>query len=343
MILRTASKSDEPAIDAYIERAEEASLYHAFRWGSVIEDCFSHKSYYLLCESDGEGIQGILPLVHMKSRMFGNLLVSMPYFNYGGVCANGKESRDLLVGGAVQLAKRLGASHIEFRQEKPLDNGFPAKTTKVSMRLSLPDSPHDLWKSFPAKLRSQIRKPQKSGMVVRIGREEELNSFHQVFSVCMRDLGTPVYPRNFFRTILDRFPESTWICSVYRENVPMASGFLAAFRDRLEIPWAASLRRYNSLSPNMLLYWSCLEFACNRGYRVFDFGRSTVGEGTYRFKEQWGTVQYPMNWHYWLAKGGTLPEINPGNPRYRLAIEMWKKLPVSLTKVLGPPIVRNIP
>jgi FemAB-related protein (PEP-CTERM system-associated) len=275
--------------------------------------------------------------------MFGNFLASMPYFNYGGVCADDEEGRDLLIAEAVRIAGQSCVSHIEFRQEELLDNGFPVKTSKVSMRLALPSSPDDLWKSFPSKLRSQVRKPQKSGMKIRIGREDELDSFYQVFSVCMRDLGTPVYPKFFFRSILERFPESTWICSVYLDNVPMASGFLVAFKDRLEIPWGASLRRYNSLSPNMLLYWSCLEFACERGFRVFDFGRSTTGESTYRFKEQWGAAPYPMYWHYWIANDGTIPEINPHNPKYRFAIGMWKKLPVPLTLLLGPRIVRNIP
>jgi FemAB-related protein (PEP-CTERM system-associated) len=279
----------------------------------------------------------------MKSVMFGNFLVSIPYFNYGGVCADDEESRDLLIAEAVKIARQSRVSHIEFRQEELLDNGFPVKTSKVSMRLALPSSPEDLWKSFPSKLRSQVRKPQKSGMNIRVGREDELDSFYHVFSVCMRDLGTPVYPKCFFRNILERFPESTWICSVYLEKVPMASGFLVAFKDRLEIPWGASLRRYNHFSPNMLLYWSCLEFACKRGFRVFDFGRSTEGESTYRFKEQWGAVPHPMYWHYWIANDGTIPEINPHNPKYRFAIGMWKTLPVPLTNLLGPRIVRNIP
>ena len=343
MIVRTADRRDSRAIDEYCGRAEEASLYHSYRWCSIIEDCFAHKCHYLLCEDDGGTIRGILPMVHMKSMMFGNFLASMPYFNYGGVCADDEEGRDLLIAEAVRIAGQSCVSHIEFRQEELLDNGFPVKTSKVSMRLALPSSPDDLWKSFPSKLRSQVRKPQKSGMKIRIGREDELDSFYQVFSVCMRDLGTPVYPKFFFRSILERFPESTWICSVYLDNVPMASGFLVAFKDRLEIPWGASLRRYNSLSPNMLLYWSCLEFACERGFRVFDFGRSTTGESTYRFKEQWGSAPYPMYWHYWIANDGTIPEINPHNPKYRFAIGMWKKLPVPLTLLLGPRIVRNIP
>jgi serine/alanine adding enzyme len=343
MNVRKADRNDAAAIDGYIEKTEGASLYHRYHWSSVIEDCFSHRSHYLVCEMPQGTIRGILPLVHMKSRMFGNFMVSIPFFNYGGVCADDGESRKLLIGEAVRIARALGVAHMELRQEQPLDNGFPAKTAKVSMRLSLPPTPDDLWKSFSSKLRSQVRRPQKSGMTVRVGREEELESFYSVFSACMRDLGTPVLPKNFLRAILERFADSTWICSVYREGVPMASGFLCAFKDRLEIPWGASLRRFNSLSPNMLLYWGCLEFACNRGYRVFDFGRSTVGEGTYRFKEQWGAVQYPMNWHYWLPGGGPLPEISPVNPKYRLAIGIWKRLPVSLTRVLGPRIVRNIP
>jgi hypothetical protein len=123
----------------------------------------------------------------------------------------------------------------------------------------------------------------------------------------------------------------------------VASGFLVGFKGKLEIPWASSIRQYNRLGPNMLLYWSCLEFACERGFRVFDFGRSTAGESTYMFKEQWGAVPSPMNWHYWLAQGEELPEINPDNPKYRLAIGMWKKLPVPLTRILGPRLVRNIP
>lgn len=343
MIVRTADQRDSNAIEEYIERAEGASLYHRYRWCSVIENCFGHKCHYLVCVGDGGSIRGILPLVHMKSMMFGNFIVSMPYFNYGGVCADDEESRNLLVAEAARIAGHLGAGHIEFRQEQPLENGFPVKTSKVSMRLALPSSPEDLWKSFPSKLRSQVRKPQKSGMNVRVGGMEELDSFYHVFSVCMRDLGTPVYPKSFFRNVLERFPESTWICSVYLDNVPMASGFLAAFKDRLEIPWGASLRRFNSLSPNMLLYWSCLEFACKRGFRVFDFGRSTTGESTYKFKEQWGAAPYPMYWHYWIANDGTIPEINPHNPKYRFAIGTWKKLPVPLTKLLGPRIVRNIP
>jgi len=211
------------------------------------------------------------------------------------------------------------------------------------MRLELPKSEKDLWTSFPSKLKSQIRKPQKEGMTGRIARYEELDNFYRIFSINMRDLGTPVYPKHFFRNILDHFPENSWICTVSTGSIPVASGFLLGFKGKLEIPWASSIREYNRLGPNMFLYWSCLEFACNRGFRVFDFGRSTVGEGTYRFKEQWGAIPHPMFWHYWMAKDAPMPEINPRNPKYRFAIGVWKKLPVPITRIFGPRLVRNIP
>jgi FemAB-related protein (PEP-CTERM system-associated) len=160
----------------------------------------------------------------------------------------------------------------------------------------------------------------------------------------MRDLGTPVYALSFFKNILATFPETTWICTIFsKDGLPIASGFLVGFKDNIEIPWASSLRKYNSLGPNMLLYWSVLKLACKRGYRVFDFGRSTPEEGTYRFKVQWGAKPVPLYWHYWLKNGGSLPEFNPKNPKYQLAIQIWKRLPVPLTRILGPAIVKNLP
>jgi len=159
----------------------------------------------------------------------------------------------------------------------------------------------------------------------------------------MRDLGTPVYPKVFFRRILETFPENTWICSVASGNAVVASGFLAGFKDRLEIPWASSIREYNRQSHNMLLYWSCLRFGCEKGFRTLDLGRSTKGESTYRFKQQWGAKEYPMVWSYWVRNGGAPPEISPRNRKYRLAISLWKKLPLPLTRAIGPRIVKNIP
>jgi FemAB-related protein (PEP-CTERM system-associated) len=329
--------------ESFAETAPNASLYHLYGWKDVIERTFGHPTFYLAAVGTGRRVAGVLPLVQLKSRLFGNLLVSLPYFNYGGICADSDEVRDTLFQEAIGLARQEGASSIELRHEDAWRRELPTKTHKVSMRLELPASTEDLWKALGAKLRNQVQKPRREGAKTAFGREEELDSFYEVFAANMRDLGTPVYPKEFFRNILRQFPERTWIGTVYLGDTPVASGFLAGFRDRLEIPWASSLRAFNSLSPNMLLYWSCLEFAIEHSYTSFDFGRSTPGESTYRFKEQWGARPHPLFWHYWIPNGAQIPEVNPKNPKYRAAIAAWQRMPLPLTRWLGPHIVKYIP
>jgi FemAB-related protein (PEP-CTERM system-associated) len=341
--VRLAEEKDWMRIDDYVRNSRLANSNHDYRWGRVIEKCFGHEYEVFLSENSDGAVVGILPFVHMKSWSFGNFIVSMPFLNYGGVCADDDGTQRLLIAEAVRFATERKVQHIEFRQEESFNNGFPEKTHKVSMRLDLPDSTDDLLKSFPSKLRSQIRVPQKAGMTCRIGRLDELESFYSVFSINMRHLGTPVYPKSFFGGILEEFPETTWICSVYAGETPVASGFLSGFKHRMEIPWASSVRNYNRQSPNMLLYWSCLKFSCEKGYKAFDFGRSTAGESTYKFKEQWGAKPSPMIWSYWVGKNGSVPDLTPNNPKYQLAIGLWRRLPLGVTKILGPRIVRNIP
>ena len=329
--------------DEYVNHASAAALYHLHDWRRVIEETFGHTTFYLSAVTGSSQVVGILPLAQLKSRVFGNMLVSLPFFNYGGICAETAEVRARLLEAAIGVAREQKADFVEIRHEDDWDQGLPRKTTKVSMRLALPASAEDLWKSFPAKLRNQVQRPRKEGMVNAIGLEDQLDAFYNVFAANMRDLGTPVYPKSFFRNILRTFPERTWISTVYQGQTPVASGFLAGFKGRLEIPWASALREFNKLSPNMQLYWSCLEFACQQRYKVFDFGRSTPGEGTYRFKEQWGSTPHPLYWYYWMRDGGEMPQVNPHNPKYRLAIAAWRRLPLGVTRRLGPSIVKYIP
>lgn len=343
MDIRDYSEADSKRWNDYVQSSDEASCYHLTGWKNVIEKSFGHTAYYLLAE-DGDAVVGILPLINMKSALFGNFIISQPYFNYGGICADNARVASLLMERAIEIARDVNAEHIELRHTRADAADLPAKTAKVSMRLSLEDGPAGLWSSFSSKLRNQVRRPGKDGMYSRIGKEEELDSFYQVFSVNMRDLGTPVYPKSFFSNIMHAFPDSVWICTIYTKGgIPVASGFLVGFKDRLEIPWASSLRSFNHLCPNMLMYWHAIQFASENGYRIFDFGRSTPGEGTYRFKKQWGAKPEQLYWHYWVRNGQELPELNPRNPKFRMAINIWKKMPVSLTRLIGPAIVRNLP
>lgn len=329
--------------DQYVLSSPSATGYHLVAWRQIIERAFGHQSVYFMVRDSHGDVQGVLPLVALASRLFGRFLISMPFLNYGGVAAREQNVRELLLEAASQEARSLGAAHVELRQSEPLATGWRCKDRKVSMRLSLPNDFQVLMKTFPSKLRSQIRRPQKEGMTTRIGGIDLLDEFYGVFSRNMRDLGTPVYGKSFFRAILETFPKETAICSVSWNGNAAAAGFLYSFREMMEIPWASSDRRYDRFSPNMLLYSAVLEYACQHGSKVFDFGRSTGDSGTYRFKEQWGAKPSPLHWYYWVRDGGELPELNPQNPKYEQAIKVWQNLPLALTNLLGPRIVKYLP
>jgi FemAB-related protein (PEP-CTERM system-associated) len=269
-------------------------------------------------------------------------MVSMPYFNYGGAIADEEFIEDMLMQAANEHAATLGVSHIEYRDDIPR-KGLPVRANKVNMILPLPRDEETLWAGFSSKLRSQIRRPQRVTLETLCGGEDHLDDFYSVFSRNMRDLGTPVYAKEFFRNILHSFPRESRILVVRMKNRPVAAGFLIGHRDRLEIPWASSAREVNHLGVNMFFYWKVLQYAIDKHYRSFDFGRSSTGSGTYRFKEQWGAQPKQLYWHYHLNEDRELPSLNPDNPKYSLAINIWKRLPLILTNRLGPLIVRNLP
>jgi len=210
------------------------------------------------------------------------------------------------------------------------------------MLLDLPESIETLMKSFKAKLRSQIKKPMKEGLRPKVGNLELLDDFYKVFSINMRDLGSPVHSKKLMQKVLQEFPENAKIVIVYKKNAPIASSLIIGFKDTLENPWASSLREYSRLAPNMLLYWTMLEYACDNGYAYFDFGRSSPDEGTYKFKEQWGSKPTPLHWHYISLDGKPIDEETSEKSQFGKAIQFWQKLPVSFTRIIGPPIRKHI-
>jgi FemAB-related protein (PEP-CTERM system-associated) len=210
--------------------------------------------------------------------------------------------------------------------------------------MDLPADSEELMNSFKAKLRSQIRRPMKENMTAKNGGLELLEDFYRIFALNMRELGTPVLPKAFFGNILREFLENAYIVAVYTETgVPVAASFLIRYKNVMEIPWASSLREYNRYSPNMLLYWESLTLAIKKKCRMFDFGRCTPDSGTYKFKKQWNSREHPLCWAYILPNGDSLPELNPENEKFSLAIKIWTKLPLGVTKILGPQIIKNIP
>ena len=338
---RYAGNRDE--WDAFVSAHPQATNYHRIGWKEVVERSFGHESIYLMVRDTGDDLRGILPLVRMKSLLFGNFLVSLPFFNYGGLLCTDGAAQAVLLEAADAVLRDTGATHLELRHLRDHDQTLPTKRHKVTMLLPLEQDAELQWRGFNAKLRNQIRKAEKNGLTLRWGGLELLDGFYDVFARNMRDLGTPVYGREFFENVFRVFPDSTRIIAVLQGGQVIAAGIASWFGDTLEIPWASSNRGFKTLCPNNLLYWEAIRFAIEKGFRIFDFGRSTVGEGTYRFKEQWGAQPHPLFWQYLLRPGDALPELNPDNPKYALAIRTWQRLPLWFTRLIGPGIVRNIP
>ena len=377
VILKIKSITAEDSLlwNNFSKNHQLSCLYHLSKWKNIIQTSYGAGNYYLIASknhqcrevltennlqintldivnSDNQ-IAGVFPLIYMSSWLFGKNLVSIPYFDSGGVLAVDKLAETALLKKSIQLAEELGITQVEFRQNYRLLSfedfasnqtgwNLSVSTNKVRMILDIPENSELLMKSFASKLRSQIRKPIKEGLIAKIGGIELIDDFYNVFAENMRDLGSPVHSKKFIAETLKAFPSTANIFIVYGNQKPLGGSVTIGFKDTLSNPWASSLRRYSHLAPNMLLYWSMLEFACQQGYKRFDFGRSTPGEGTYKFKEQWGAKPEPLYW-YRLSKTsdrgwGSQPDKN----KMIKAIEYWKKLPVPLTKIIGPRIRKYI-
>jgi FemAB-related protein (PEP-CTERM system-associated) len=340
--IQVASDASPAEWDDYVSRRQDATVYHLSGWRQVFERAFSHRTEYL-CARDNGAIVGVLPLVEMRSRLFGRFMVSLPFVNYGGVLAE-DDAAAALFEQAGMLAERRGLTHVELRHFTPRFPGAPNKRHKVTMILPLARDEGTQWDGLDRKVRNQVRKAEKSGLICEVGGREHLDAFYGVFATNMRDLGTPVYAKGFFAEVFSAFAERASIFVVKTSaGLAVASGIGLRYRHRFEMPWAGSLRTHRALCPNNLLYWTAVRQAGADGARIFDFGRSTPEEGTYHFKKQWGAEAEPLCWEYRLMPNAVMPDHSPKNPRFAVAIEVWKRLPVWVATLLGPPIVRSIP
>jgi serine/alanine adding enzyme len=333
---------NQPAWDAYVSEAGSSRLYHRWDWLQVIEETFGHKSYRLAAMEDG-AIHGVLPLTFIRSRLFGKFLVSIPFFSYGGVLTREEVARDKLLEGAVDLAKKLGASHIELRQGDSCPTDWCQATPKVTMEVLLPATVDEYLRQLSASRRKRIRYSLKSGLRVEWGRGETLSVFYKLFALNMRNLGTPVYPRRFFENQISRFGENIRILTLWDHSEPVAAGFVTSHGTTLELPWAASISGHQKKDLSLVMYWHLIERAIEERYEWLDLGRCTRGSGSWDFKRHWNPIERPLHWYYWLEAGASLPEVRPDNPKFRLAKTLWKRLPLAVANGLGPHLVRSIP
>ena len=328
--------------DGLLKAVEGGSFCHRYGWRAVMEDALGHETYWWVAR-DGEGeVSGLLPLVRVRSRLFGDYLVSMPFLNYGGPLGT-PAARATLAGHARRHAERLGVDLLELRNRRALDgSSLTLNQRKLTVVKELPTTPEELWeKGLKTKVRSQVRRPMKEGMEVRFG-PDELDRFYDVFARTMRDLGTPVLPKRFFTSIRAHLGDTVVFAVVELEGAPVAAGCGLAWDGEMEITWAGASREHSRLAPNMLLYWGMMEESIRRGLRAFNFGRCSPDSGTHRFKRQWGGEDHVLPWLQWSAS--SVPSTpDPDSPRFRLATSAWSRLPVGLTNVLGPPLSRLLP
>lgn len=326
--------------DSFARRQPGFTHFHLWRWRDVIQEVFGHECLYLSVR-DGTEVQGILPLVRVRSLLFGHYLVSMPFLNYGGPLGTEPAVR-ALVAHATDLARTGGVRLLEMRSRIPLPIELTASHRKITVILDLQATPELTFKAFDSKLRSQVRRPQKEGVVVKFG-ADQVQPFFRVLATHMRDLGTPVQPLRLFEAIARAFPDDAWFMCAYLHDEPVAGGCGFQFGDEFEMTWASSLRKFNREAPNMLVYWATMERAIHQGLKHFNFGRCTPGGGTHKFKRQWGGRDEQLWWYGLSRDGETAATPSPTDGAFSWGPRVWRLLPEKIATAIGPAIVRYIP
>ena len=330
------------AWDQFVCDCPGAAYGHLFAWRKVIETAYGHNALYLAGIENHE-IWALLPLIRIKRPFLGAEWVSIPFFDQAGILARNHDAGEQLLKLAGRLLKKGGAGFLSLRQDHRFDGrgidiggGFPdCFDEKLGMQIPLAPTRQAMIRGFRSKLRSQIQKGRKNGLTWEIGKARLLDSFYQVFSRNMRDLGSPVHSKFFFRTVMACFPANTFICVVYHRGRPAAASFMFRFKNRLANPWASSLREHRHLNTNMLLYWQMIGFACNLGMDRFDMGRSSRGAATHRFKQQWGPIESPLSWYTW-----TFDDKRRLNQT--LSIPPWRHMPLWGANLAGPLVRKYI-
>jgi FemAB-related protein (PEP-CTERM system-associated) len=330
--------------DDYVAGHPAATAYHTSGAALIANSAFGLRTYFLTASGDDGGISGTLPIVEQSSLVFGRFHSSLPFVTYGGALSDNECVTRELAARAGELARSRNARHVELRHRKATTGlSLPERNDKVSMVLRLPGDEDALAKTLGSKLRSQIRRAEREDPEVIWGREELIGDFYSVFAPSMHGLGTPVYPRSFFEVVLTAMGDRASIIVVRVKGKPEGAALTVRHGAEIEVPWAAASLWGKRNAINMRMYWEMLRSATIAGAGAFDFGRSTVDSGTYRFKKQWGAEPVDLHWCYWLPDGGSIPKLNHSNPKYQLAIRAWQRMPLWCANLIGPRISRNLP
>lgn len=341
--VRTFTGPDAGQWDQFVRNHEKGTFFHLTGWKFLIEKSFGHKSHYLIAETDDRRIAGVFPVFSINSLLFGKSVVSIPFSVYGGVLAETEDAFSALYDSAVEFTKTQNAQYLEMRNEDAVSGDLPSKDLYYVFKREIEADDEKNMAAIPRKARRMIRVAIKNGLQARFGRHELVDSFYTLLAVNFHRLGTPVFSKRYIRNILDQYPDDCSILIISKDGVDL-SGVLSFFYKDQVIPYySGSIPESNKTAGNDFLYWALMSRAAEKGYRFFDFGRSKKDTGPYHFKRHWGFEPKPLEYQYFLNTLDELPNISPSNPKYQKRIEMWRRLPLWLTTLVGPHIVKNIP
>ncbi len=354
ILIRQATLADEKYWNEYVEQHGAHSPYHLFYWQQAVEKAYSHTPHYLIAK-DNDIVVGVFPLIVFKKPLGQKSFCALPFCDVGGILADNEDIKKLLLKESQKTAKKYKVNILELRSS--IDNSATtlAKSLgengeKVRMIMPLPESSETLFSSFKSKLRSQIRKADKNGLNYIIGTDSSMiDDFYNVFSHNMRALGSPVHSKEWFIELQKHYQKRMLISIVYKDKVPIGAGVVLTTNSKASIPWASTKAEFNRLSPNMMLYWSFLKELSDNGISEFDFGRSSFGEGTFKFKQQWGAQPAPLDWQEIdlnienSSSEKPIENVDSGSNKLRKVVEsVWRKLPLQVTIFLGPKIRKYV-
>jgi len=331
--VRAVADNDGLMWESFINAHQDASFFHRWGWREVIARAFGHDTHYQVAERDGQLI-GVLPLVRVRSRLFGDALVSMPFGVYGGPLAIDEPTRAALQRAACDLADELGVDALELRHLHAHNPDWPTKQLYYTFRKDISDDHEANLTAIPRKQRAMVRKGIKAEL--QGVQDDGVDAFFAVYAESVRNLGTPVFPRRYFRLLREVFGDACDVLRIQHQGEDIAAVMSFWFRDQVLPFYGGSRPAARALAGNDFMYWELMRRAADRGARIFDFGRSKAGTGAFSFKKNWGFEPEQLHYEYHLVRAETMPEVNPNNPKYRLFIDAWKRLPLPLANLIGP-------
>lgn len=337
--VRKFSSADARPWDAYVESRAAGTFFHLSGWKRIVEEVLRHRTFYLYCERDGE-IVGVLPLAQVKSFLFGNALISMPFLVYGGVVADDDDTERALIDAACDTARDLGVDHLELRNREASGRDWPVSNNYAGFSKAIDPDPEKNLIAIPRKQRAMIRKGVKANLVAE--RDEDARRLYEALLPCKRNLGTPFFGRGYLQSIIDEFGERAEVTTITRNGDTVCSVMSFRFRNEILPYYGGGGDLARVYKGNDFMYWAVMEQACKDGVEVFDYGRSMIGTGAYRFKKHWGFEPKPLSYEFHLVKSDALPNLNPSNPKYHRLIAVWKKLPLTIAGLIGPLVARRL-